>query len=142
MQQQEVADTTKLDDIKQDEDQDKNEAIAIIGSLIDNKQAFNNDFSQQSDDELPLIEEQTNFEDEVMPNIRLSIRKEIDENQDPFAYAMHFLYKNFSDVTNLDRFPEMVEVPKSVTPEAVLLPSVSAYQPPDSILHFKAGNFS
>ena len=40
---------------------------------------------------------------------------------------MRFLYKNFCDVSNEDRFPEMVEVPESVKPKAVLLPSVEAY---------------
>lgn len=90
---------------------------------------------------MPRVQE-LDFAEEVLPNLRLSIRKEVDEQEDPFAYAMHFLYKNFSDVSNKDRFPEMVEVPSSVRPEAVLLPSVSAYVPPESIMHFKVGNFS
>jgi len=55
---------------------------------------------------------------------------------------MHFLYKNFCDKSNIDRYPEMVEVPESVKPQAVLVPSVAAYKPPDSIIHFKSGNFS
>lgn len=77
-----------------------------------------------------------------MPNVRMSIRKELNSSQDSFDYAMQFLYLNYSDKSNLQRFPDIVTVPESIKPEAVLRPSFDAYRPPAQIIHFTAGGFS
>jgi hypothetical protein len=69
-------------------------------------------------------------------------KKSLDQEEDSFQYAMHYLYKNFSDPANKERFPDVVAVPDSIKPEAVLLPSVEGFTPPDSIIHFKTGTFS
>ena len=74
--------------------------------------------------------------------MRVSLRREIDEDQDSFEFAMNFLYKNFSEESNKTRYPEVLAVPDQIKPQTVLKPSLELYEPPSKIMHFKAGNFS
>jgi len=55
---------------------------------------------------------------------------------------MNFLYKNFSDESNKERYPDLLGVPEQIRLQAVLKPSVESFSPPQKIRHFKAGNFS
>jgi hypothetical protein len=116
----------RLEDIKQDEDQDKNQAISIIGSFINDCHTLLPDPDLSDDDIVPIAEE-AEFEEEVMPNVRLSIRKDLESSQSSFEYAMNFMYLNFSDKENNSRFPELVNVPVAIRPEYVLKPSFEAY---------------
>lgn len=117
-------------------------AIDILGSLIDkNNELIEANEEQLSDETLPPVVEEE-FEDEIVPNIRLSLKSQVRDNEDKFTYAMNFLYKKFSHVSNQERFPDFVSAPDSIKLEAVLKPSIYDYQPPDKIMHFKVGNFS
>ena len=117
-------------------------AIDILDSLIDkNIELIEEDGEKQSDETLlPVMEE--DFEDEIVPNIRLSMKLQVRDNEDEFTYAMNFLYKNFSHASNEENFSDVVLAPDSIKPEAVLRPSVKEYQPSENIMHFKVGNFS
>ena len=62
--------------------------------------------------------------------------------EDALNYAMNFLFKNFSHASNSEKFPEITDVPESITVAAVLKPTVASFDPPEKIVHFKSGNFS
>ena len=54
-------------------------------------------YSVISDEEMSKIKEEVDFEEEIVENIRKSIRVEVGSSKnEEFIYAMNFLYKNFS----------------------------------------------
>lgn len=112
--------------------------MLMMSQMFDRTMIKDEEDSDKSDGEDLL--NKTNFEEKLVPNVRLSIRKTLTVNENSHEFAMNFLIRNFSDRKNTEKYPELCEVPDSIKPSAVI--KVSAYQAPEETIFFKVGKFS